>query len=996
MFTFSRCFLPYVALAGVSAAPISREAHMRRESLSQHDRNENVVAVAHHSLSVSSDGQSAFDASRHIFDPRQSVASGRDKQRKCGEAMYAPGSACPEDCPFKAEENATDRACFFRCVKAHECGGTNLRTQEDIADATTKMCRRCKTVGCKKCKLASEDCDTCLPGYEPTAVGGCQSPWRHAANTFKYGLLTFLILLLIWFVDLNVRPQVNAEGLAHGSWYRAMTIVAQEPEFPDTTRHLWPMGTNLCSDTRPGGLGLCLHMRFQAYMIVWALVIAMVFLYLILMVDNELLSLGLKRYHTTADLCGVIQWGSTKTHEMKYVLLAFTAFAYLFSTLMAFFFSLTNTFTASQLDGEDVRMKEYAAQLSGLPAVKGSVLLEEEIQTFVEDLTMLPVVGASVGWDVAGHGQHLEIAFEEQTEEFEQMTDPEWQWPYKKQFSAAWAENGPVLLRPLTRKMDGWWRKWVWGMSLDDTMTTDEDHIKDILSQEILSSPYAIVVFESPNAKNKALEAFAKKARTKAGAVFRESQVKLEPMQVMPQQIRWEHYAVPGTRRGKAAGLIRGVFLLLLTLTIWTICVHMPATYFFAAQAYAAGAEPSMLSWTFFLLTVFMVVGNHFLYKVCEVATAGPGFELETTQLAVCNAFYTVALFVNGMCAVVCSGYAAYERMVLLETHTDDGRKLGDLKDLQQVVSTYPMQKALGFALFYYSFPMTYIMPQLFELAIVKFRYAVDELMVAGRPEFRGRRAERVMHCFLKMKMCRYSEMTCSMMMGCMSFFFAGGWVFRIFGLMAASFVLTYIIDVWRILRMTSDFHFGDNNVDYSAQVMLVFPTCIILCGLVYRLLELNEPGASQMVVLQYLGLAVLIHFTFYLGIVMGIVPRLARKSKGAGVQYSYSKFAKHHPENYFSLNHVHCLRSSLLYEHSPPCSYFEPGKEYLMWPNADIGIYYGLDVRPYPKALLDERRAKKKACEEEKAAEEAAEEAEFEQEVDAAVAAKGEPGSTN
>jgi len=61
----------------------------------------------------------------------------------------------------------------------------------------------------------------------------------------------------------------------------------------------------------------------------------------------------------------------------------------------------------------------------------------------------------------------------------------------------------------------------------------------------------------------------------------------------------------------------------------------------------------------------------------------------------------------------------------------------------------------------------------------------------------------------------------------------------------------------------------------------------------------------------------------------------------GLGGTHLYSEVASGFPNNWFTVNPVHCLRSRRIYQHSPPCAFFRIGKEYWLERNPRIGLYY-------------------------------------------------------
>merc|ERR1712157_181994 len=113
-------------------------------------------------------------------------------------------------------------------------------------------------------------------------------------------------------------------------------------------------------------------------------------------------------------------------------------------------------------------------------------------------------------------------------------------------------------------------------------------------------------------------------------------------------------------------------------------------------------------------------------------------YKTEHKRIIFRNTLYTISSFVLNLIAITCAWYFSYDRMKSLGVHTADGRHMKNLDTWTEVVMSYPMQKAMGTALYYYSFPMILLLPVLMQIVFTTVLTDwINELLVLARPELR-------------------------------------------------------------------------------------------------------------------------------------------------------------------------------------------------------------------------------------------------------------------
>jgi len=896
--------------------------------------------------------------------PQQTVQSRRDNQRKCDEPEYAPGSACPEACPYLAEENGTARTCFFRCVPAEMCGEYPLKVDESMAVAAKGgrlMCQRCKATGCDKCKFGSQECVQCMAGFHLWHDGTCKNIFRYVEWSMYISLAIVAILFLSWIMELALRRSSNDEGLEQGIIFRHNTVVAMPEGTPAGTgiqrqgkAQLYPLFVNLMNDPNIGGPALCLHMRFQLYLILWPAILGAAYVVMAYVLEPDMMKLP--QWNDNLDLCGLMRWGERNIQDVKVVRLAYLVFSYVFTLTSAFVFAVSNELAFQNLDNNSASIKDYTAYMTGLPKFKGGVDAEEFIHGFVEQCARKEVVGVSICWNYHDYEDDIIKAVEQDMEDMEEEVNPKWALQKSEQLKKAmdagvkkpWDVGGARFFPMLYNKFDNAWRKYLWGIPFDRTVK-DEDYEQNIstILEKLESSGKAWIVFDSENDRDSAIKAFAEtqflfppddvtngqQERWQAT----NKRIHLKKREVEPSTVNWQNYKGSGPLYRLIAAIV-GVITML---ALW-IVFYVPFSKYMAEKLQAKGRVLTLMDPDYYFVTIVVLMGNQFMYLVCDLASTYVQFELEDVRQVCYNALYSCAVFLGSFIDLAVNGYFSYLLLVRQDVHTSDGRAIQDLGNISDIILSFPMQRELGETLYLYAFPATFLISFIGEaIGCVGFVGWISQMIVRSRPEFRGRKAEKAMSYFLEMNMCRYSDLVFNALLATLVNFVSGGTTWSLFRAMAFSHVFVYCYDHWRVIRVTPQFCYSSQSIDRSSQVLMVLPCAIILVAVCFWVSQIYDVETGDAVL--WTCVAVLVHVVVHVWGIWYLVPWASEVPHKASTD-TYAAVASKTPASFFTKNPVHCLRSKHLKKDDPPCGYFIPGKGHLIRANPSIGQYYQSD----------------------------------------------------
>lgn len=903
----------------------------------------------------------------------------------CEVEAFAPHDACPSECPLAAEVEGS--FCYFRCVEPKQCGTKGLVAEATIPDEEHHECRRCEVEGCKTCSHGEpgeevERCDECMPGYMRLEDGKeCKriSDWIFLGIAIVVAIA--LVLAVCWYVDLSSKPIVNAAAVDEGNAHRSRTKVRQDGV---PGRPVYPATTNLCTED-VAGVGTIVFFRFQAAILIWAIVGLVMQLCFGFFVSTDLFLLGLKPAATPQEFCDVIKWGRARQMELIWTKVTWLEIFYPFSFLGAMFYAINTTRLFFTMDNDNMTMADYAALVRGVPKVKGDVKLEDELKKAVEDQTGQKVVGVSVAWDYSDH--HIEHHVIEAIDTDCAILDDTWR--RNNQVSGPGNDVQPAVADAAAGANEGddadkdaahgeaewteapearaWHRKGLsaifdmvslkvldkWKAFCDDKPEEhDPEHIKGMLTG-LESTEYAWVVFETEEGRDAAIES------CKDGALkYKDATLSMMLEENEPQGIVWEH---AGVSEGQLQGnLVKAVFWMAVTVAIWVAALYLPYEMWMTSFSYANGDEPGEAGE---LIFICLVVGAQVgLFVVANILAHHAGFIYEDNHQCCYIVLYNGALIVNLALDLCLTAMLSYKQMVGRGVHTADGRLLGDLPNLQQIFESYPMQKAVGMQLKKYCWPATFLLPFAAEPGLaIWLPWHIGKLFIRSHPHLVGRKAERALSLPV-MEQGRFADLIFNAILVSVVPFFAPGYMHVLFGFLVISHIYIYLFDHVRTLRNLTRFHFSSNLCNMQGQQLFSIPCGLLAAALVFKWNQmkgdphkLGDGPLKGAVLYQALAAACFGHILIHLLCLKFVVPLFCNVERPPEKR-PYRDCAEKVPASWFSVNPVYCLRSKYIYEHKPPQTYYVIGKEHLAEKHEAIGAYFQTepgDVEDYEKTSL-------------------------------------------
>ncbi|CAK0815231.1 unnamed protein product, partial [Prorocentrum cordatum] len=321
----------------------------------------------------------------------------------CRASTHAPKDLCPASCPYAAQD--AEVPCNFYCVAKSDCGVFPTMNGEEVADAELKVCRKCQVDGCEKCAGDGGDhCEVCDSGFElDSTTRQCISTGvkLHLPAVGAGVILGLVVLLLIWYVDLFLRPPDNSEILKKAMEHREQLKIRNEdgverPALPVWEGWWWK--TSVHEDLRVGGPGFLLHMDFQLFLLAWAFLAALGWLVFGL-VEPTAFTIGLRETTTSLQLCSAVHNGRLERDALLESKTLFVGIFYVASVVAFLAFAARQQRKFVRLDDGDDSLMDYAAFCKGFPAGDKGAGIEEEYESFFKQVPGEDLVGASVCCD---------------------------------------------------------------------------------------------------------------------------------------------------------------------------------------------------------------------------------------------------------------------------------------------------------------------------------------------------------------------------------------------------------------------------------------------------------------------------------------------------------------------------------------------------------------------------------------------------------------------
>lgn len=864
-------------------------------------------------------------------------------------------SKCPADCPYLAEDETSEGFCNFKCVAdAAACQALNPRAT--VADEEVGACMPCAIPGCRDCATdGTQTCTRCNAGYYLTQSGGCGTGMAIVWWISGTVALLISIFTMVWLIDLLMRDNINKDGLRHGLEYRSRQKCHMALNHPEANRlePLWPLDTNLHRED-VAGPGVMLFFNFQGAIIVWAIVIACVWCILALTVDPELFSLGVTEPMSPRMYCVLTARGHRSQERLKWAIELFKGIMYLISFFGSLALGVYQLRRFQEYDNDVSSMKDYVAEVHGMPIQTGDQHVEENMKDYVMAKTGKNVVGVSIGWDYQSCKKEVEDALEQQMA-VDQATFGHLS-SIRTPSQKASAEEKQGALRCFFIRLE----RWLLGYPGDQTepapiKPSPRRADMEMMLKGMKTTDFAFVVFETEADRDEAVSQLRGQLEFDVdGAVNKCTFVKGD---CEPDTVMWNNL---GHSRSKVARIVLGFTELSLALMVWTICFYAPYAYFVLAADYTHWTKPSDVQIA--TLSMVVVAGNAFMYLVCSHIADGCRFIYSDSKEAAHVALYTVAVIVNVAIDLGITYRMASRMMSHRGIHTHDGRAFSEVESFSERLTSYAMQRALGNELWMYNFPATFLTPFVIEpIVTLLVPLVLMQLVVRSHPEVKGIDAEKCLECW-PMDLTRYGDVLINVTLTALTLFFPSGFFFRTFLALVVCNTFIYAYDHWRALRAVPQFDYSEIFVERCGQLLLSIPCGIMLTAIAFRsepLQELLKMDLDRKVAIKIwhkedhelgfvealLGIFAL-HVVVHCLLVIYVVPFIAKKLTEHSVSpKNHAEVARFCACTFFTSNPVWHLRSKFFYNHEPPCGFYIPGKEYTLKTNPTAHCYFNVSI---------------------------------------------------
>jgi hypothetical protein len=873
---------------------------------------------------------------------------------------------CPSNCNFAAE--SATKHCHFKCVDQNHCGADDTVKDATIADKHLKVCRRCEVEGCYRCVSGKkgeqrETCEKCMPGYYLAEEGKeCRSWTIWFFLAILVMLIVGIIVFLVWYLELLSRPVVNEEGLKYALECRARSKVRQPRDTEPSPNPadgigpglLYPFDTNLCRNN-VAGPGNMFFFRYQVATLVWAIVLLSAWCVLVLAYDPNLFKLGLRKATTPQMMCYVVNWGRHLQMKYRWVKVYWLIFAYLFSLIGAIWYAVKSHRLFQELDNEHTTMADFVAICRSVPIMKGDTKVEDCIKECIEKETGEKVVGVSVCWNFHDKVREVKEALEGDVGSLEHaaaMNARRGEGPPPTQEHEDHAEEvqpAGCLKGCMDKINNSTLQKWHCHFhehAEEETEEAKAERIAEML-RGLETTECAFAVFHDEDSRDRALACVKDKPIALGDNGFF-----LEPEIHEPESCCWQEFAV--SEEKLCCNLCWGVVYMFLSLAAWTLILYAPYAHYMASFSFANGDEPGEMSE---MLFVTLVVGAQFgLFIAANMISHHAGYRFEDEKQNCYIILYNAALILNLAMDMTLAAYLAYQQMSGRGVRVADGRLLSDLKTLEEILESFPMQKAIGNNLFKYCWPATFFIPFFCEPFGCQIGpYHIGCLMIRSNKKLVGENAEKCLE-LTEPEQGRYADVVFNAILVCAIPFIAGGYMLSTFGAFILSHCYIYYYDHWRVLRCNTRFWFASDVVSKFGQKLFSIPVAILGAALVFRANVASAPAHKDAEghLEVKLGTGVLKGAALWgtmTGVIFGhmlvhylllefLVPWLG-ETNILNAKETYEECARLKPCSWFSSNPIHCLRSKYIWKDDPPQTFYVIGKEHLMTRKDKIHSYF-------------------------------------------------------
>lgn len=861
------------------------------------------------------------------------VNSGSDKHARC-----------PAECPFYASDKTDDQHCTFVCVPAEDCIRYNPKAP--VADADDGVCRSPMANYCEEYELSGLDrCSVCKSGYVLDPEDG-QCHFKHywAIHILIVILLVLVVVLVAWLINLGCRPITNKTGLQDGLSYRSSCKLSQ-PTQSDGSRPRWPISTNLMTNSEVAGPGMMLHFNFQFNLILWAFGVGLAWVIVSYIQDPtwsrspDLMRLGTRKMGYPRDNCILVAWGYETQQRLMWIKILFLLVVYLVTFALCIWHSVRQHRLFEVVDSENSTMTDFAALLEGLPLMSGSDMAEDAIAAAVREQTGQKVIGVSIAWDFQDHEEKVVEAAKANVYAYD-----EWDKRGGDGSSGA-ASSGDPINRPAAEVQHTGLQKHMFDAEswlLEEPTDKDppheqkEEEIRQVL-EDMKSTEFAFVVFETEDARNRAVD----KLEQKGGLEFKDSVARIAHVRAEPDTVLWENFGHSDTSQ-IVARLAAGFGLILLALVVWTLLFYGPYAWSIFQFNYDNGQQPGFIYG--FAFSMVVVVGNAIMYEVCARVSDFVGFHFRDKREACYMILYTIATSFNVLLDFVTTYYTVWEVSKGLGFRTYYGQKVKEITSFTEAFETYAMQRQLGENTYTYAFPSTFLIPFLIEpIVTIYVPLKLGVMLVRTHPKITGSLAEGWL-ASAPMDMGRYADCLLNVVLAVLVLYFPGGWTWRLYFAMGMCHMFIYAFDHWKVLSNIPKCTYASMDVDWWSQALLAPCTAGILSCLIFKM-NCQDYGfcLDGVPLIMACTAGFWAHCVVHVLVLVYVVPLFAaREVVGQDAETTtFQDVATYTACSWFTSNPVHCLRSKYKYKHDPECAYYIVGKDHCIQKNPAANVYY-------------------------------------------------------
>eukprot|EP00930_Biecheleria_cincta_P043299 TRINITY_DN29750_c0_g1_i1.p1 TRINITY_DN29750_c0_g1~~TRINITY_DN29750_c0_g1_i1.p1 ORF type:complete len:987 (+),score=116.44 TRINITY_DN29750_c0_g1_i1:49-3009(+) len=860
----------------------------------------------------------------------------------CRRDVFAQPGLCPAACPYAAR--MTNEFCHFKCLEKHQCGLFGTDANATIPDADLKICRGCGVAACAECVDAIpgqtgqelDHCKRCMPGYSVTSSGQC---WLNSLKIFiSLAAISavFGIGALIWYVAIMSQGFVNPVGVEYGLKRRHLMKL-----FPANSDEPYPLSTNLLT-TSVAGPGTMAFFRFQGAILLWAVVLLSVWFGFAFFVSTDILVLGTQNNQSPQLLCAIVKWGRQRQLDLLWTKVAWLVFAYVFSFVGSIAYGVQQCNMFARVNAKEPTMTSFVAVLDGLPRLQGKDPVEDNIQQAVKASTGVQPEGISVAWNFSAHVSMIMDVVEDELEGSDQVQEDENTDTRKeaaqtgrlyeaaKATAAAAAQSEHMIT-------DQVFSAWDIDVDRKSHVCSDPEQLKSLLSS-LESTSTAYVAFSTQAECRQAVRAAASK-----GVMVGNNKCTLLPSQIAPEAILWENFHV--TEDDRFWKFVYSIIAVIVCCSIWTVVLYIPYAWYLTSFSYSNGDAPGAFSNCIF---ISIVVGSQTgLFIVSSTVAKFLKFRSKDDMQRKYTVFYNAALILNVVMDIALQTYISYQQMVGIGAHDSNGRLLGSLTSLQEILESYPVQMTVGKLLYVYCWPCTFLLCFVAEpFVFCWLPQHIGQSLVGINKKIQSRNAMKALRLG-EMDQGRYADLIFNVILVVCIPFVSPAYMAKTFGVLIISNIFLYVYDQIKVLRFVQKFNFSSPEVHWLGLQLFTIPCSMLACALVFKANQLTGDrrlGSGSLqgghLWISMLGVGAL-HVIVHLSVLEFCVKPLGRmpselesglfegkdvkNSAKAGGVFVYSDACKTNPATHFSTNPIHCLRSKYVLNHESPQMMYAP-----------------------------------------------------------------------